>query len=128
MNLQYNQIQEIPELSQEDFPALEALNLAYNRLNYLSVQVLMQIRRLKLLDLTANQIAQLPSDMMKFSQLEELVLTDNNLGLKSKDTGCAPLLKALGQMPRLKRLNLSRNKILRLASELLRPGQDFAEL
>ena len=31
-------------------------------------------------------------------------------------------------MPRLKRLNLSRNKILRLASELLRPGQDFAEL
>jgi Leucine-rich repeat (LRR) protein len=54
LNLQYNQIQEIPELSQEDFPALEALNLAYNKLNYLSVQVLMQVRRLKLLDLTAN--------------------------------------------------------------------------
>ena len=31
-------------------------------------------------------------------------------------------------MPRLKRLNLSRNKIVRLATDLLRPGQDFMEL
>ena len=54
LNLQYNQIQEIPELSSEDFPALEVLNLAYNKLNYLSVQALMQVRRLKTLDLTAN--------------------------------------------------------------------------
>lgn len=65
---------------------------------------------------------------MKFTQLEELILTDNNLGLRSRDTGCAPLLKALGQMPRLKRLNLSRNKIMRLATDLLRPGQEFMEL
>lgn len=88
----------------------------------------MNLRRLKILDLTANGITQLPSDMNKFALLEDLNLTDNNLGHRSKDTGCTTLLKSLGQMPKLKRLNLSRNKIVRFASDLLKGSQDFLEL
>lgn len=88
----------------------------------------MNVRKLKVLDLTANGITQLPSDMHKFQLLEDLNLTDNNLGHKSKETGCTTLLKSLGQMPRLKRLNLSRNKIVRLASDLLKGSSDFLEL
>lgn len=112
----------------DDFPSLETLSLSFNKLNYMSIQALMNIRRLKVLDLTANSIVQLPSDMSKFAALEEINLTDNNLGHKSKDTGCTSLLKTLGQMPRLKRLNLSRNKIVRLASDLLKGNTDFLEL
>jgi len=60
--------------------------------------------------------------------LEELILTDNNLGYKSKETGCSTLLKSLGQIRHLKRLNLSRNKILRLNADLVKPAQEFVEL
>jgi len=66
--------------------------------------------------------------MSRFLALEELNLTDNNLGHKSKDSGCTSMLKTLGTMPRLKRLNLSRNKIVRLASELFKGNTDFLEL
>jgi Leucine-rich repeat (LRR) protein len=38
------------------------------------------------------------------------------------------MLKTLGTMPRLKRLNLSRNKIVRLASDLFKGNTDFLEL
>jgi len=55
-------------------------------------------------------------------------LTDNSLGNKSKDTGCTTMLKTLGAMPHLKRLNISRNKIVRLASDILKGSQDFTEL
>jgi len=34
--------------------------------------------------------------MSHFQHLEELILTDNNLGVKSKEHGCATLLKSLG--------------------------------
>ena len=54
LNIQYNQIQAIPELTIEDFPSLESLNLSYNQLHFNSVQNLTAIRRLKILDLTAN--------------------------------------------------------------------------
>ena len=66
--------------------------------------------------------------MSHFQHLEELILTDNNLGVKSKEHGCATLLKSLGQIQHLKRLYLCRNKIARFSSELLKPNQDFLEL
>jgi hypothetical protein len=80
------------------------------------------------LDLTGNGLQQLPADLHKFLNLEELILTDNNLGIKSKETGCSTLLKSLGQIKHLKRLNLSRNRIIRLNADLLKLAQDFVEL
>jgi len=62
------------------------------------------------------------------SSLEELVLADNNLGAKSKETGSAQLLRTLGALPHLKRLNLSRNKITRFAPDHLKLNVEFVEL
>lgn len=55
----------------------------------------MDLTKLKVLDLTGNGLTQLPNDLHKFINLEELNLTDNNLGHKSKESGCSTLLKAL---------------------------------
>lgn len=66
--------------------------------------------------------------MGQFATLEELILADNNFGARSKETGCSQLLKSLGRMPHLKRLNLQRNKINRLAADLLNMTSDFQEL
>jgi len=60
LNLQYNQIFEVPEIHAEDFPSLETLNLSYNKINYMSIQSLMNLGRLKTLDISANSITQLP--------------------------------------------------------------------
>jgi len=39
---------------------LETLNLSYNKINYMSIQSLMNLGRLKTLDISANSITQLP--------------------------------------------------------------------
>ncbi len=67
LNLQYNSIFEIPELSHEDFPALEILNLSYNKLSFASIQSLMFIKRLKVLDLTGNGLNVIPNEMGQFT-------------------------------------------------------------
>lgn len=87
---------EIPELAMDDFPQLETLNISYNKINFAGVQNLMNIKKLKSLDLTGNGLTAMPSDLAKFANIEELILTDNNLGNKSKETGCTTLLKSLG--------------------------------
>jgi Leucine-rich repeat (LRR) protein len=69
--------------------------LAYNNLSFGSISSLMDLTRLKVLDLTGNSLTQLPNDLHKFINLEELILTDNNLGHKSKESGCSTLLKSL---------------------------------
>ncbi len=56
----------------------------------------MFIKRLKVLDLTGNALNVIPNEMGQFAMLEELILSDNNLGYKSKETGCAAMLKSLG--------------------------------
>jgi len=45
---------EIPELAPDDFPALEILNLAYNKLSFGNIQSLIDLPKLKVLDLTGN--------------------------------------------------------------------------
>jgi Leucine-rich repeat (LRR) protein len=70
--------------------------MAYNSISHQSLNSLLVLKRLKILDLTGNSLTQLPNDMARFIQLEELVLTDNNFGGKSKEHGCVQLLKSLG--------------------------------
>lgn len=51
VNLQYNQIQNIPPLSVDDFPKLENLNLSYNNLTPSSLRNIYNLKKLKILDL-----------------------------------------------------------------------------
>jgi len=78
LNLQFNQIQTIPQLNEKDFNQLEVLNLSYNKLNYQCISNLYVCKKLKTLDLAANNFDQLPHDMFELSQLQDLNLSSNS--------------------------------------------------
>lgn len=127
INLSNNQIHLIPQgLSLEDFPMLEQLNLAYNYIHQVpSLQALCCLKKLKVLDLNANGILQLPTEFASLNQLEELNLTDNDLGLNKQDPKSQHLLKTLGSIPHLKRVNLTRNKLSALSTDSFSLVTDF---
>jgi Leucine-rich repeat (LRR) protein len=75
--LQYNYIQTIPKFGPDDFQKLEILNLSYNSLSPVSIRSLYTLKRIKLLDLQANNLLTLPEDIGELKQLEELNLSSN---------------------------------------------------
>lgn len=66
--------------------------------------------------------------MKELKCLEELNLSSNALSTQSTLINPSILMKVLGQIPRLKRLNLSRNKFQGLHFELLSRDEDFTLL
>jgi len=60
-----------------DFEKLETLNLSYNSITPASIRQLYNLRRLKTLDLQANNLVTLPEDIRLFESLEELNLSSN---------------------------------------------------
>ena len=50
-------------LNEKDFNQLEVLNLSYNKLSHESIRNLYVCKKLKTLDLAANNFEQLPEDM-----------------------------------------------------------------
>lgn len=70
----------------------------------------------------------LPEDLKELRQLEDLNLSSNLLSTASTLINPAILMKVLGQLPRLKRLNLSRNKLQGLHFDLLSQDEDFSLL
>lgn len=122
-NLSYNQIYDIPHLQATDFPNLEVLNLSYNKLSRSSLQALNQLSKLRVLDLSANGLRDLPQEFARYQALEELNLSANEL--ESTDASIQSTFKYLGTLPHLKRLNLSHNKLQMFHSELINPETDF---
>jgi len=110
-------------LSSADFPNLEVLNLAYNKVSRSSLQSLYLLNKLRVMDLTANSLRDVPHDFAKFSVLEELNLAGNELD--SASSTIQNTFKYLGQLPHLKRLNLSRNRLNGFHSDALNPQVDF---
>ena len=125
VNLQYNNIQSIPPLTREDFPKLEILNLSYNSITPASIRNLYGIHKLKLLDLQGNNLVTLPDDLRELRFLEELNLSSNYLSSNSTLVNPSVIFKTLGQMPKLKRLNISRNKFQALHNDFLIKHEDF---
>lgn len=66
--------------------------------------------------------------MLEFTNLEELNLSSNLFSSSSTIVNPSVLFKTLGQMPRLKRLNLSRNKFSAFHSDFLINNSDFTFL
>jgi Leucine-rich repeat (LRR) protein len=115
----------IPALQYDDFERLETLNLSYNSITPASIRSLYTIRRLKNLDLQANNLVTLPEDINKFENLEDLNLSSNQFSSASSLVNPALLFKALGNIKKLKRLNLSRNKFSGFHAEMLNKDLDF---
>ncbi len=63
--------------------------------------------------------------MYEFSALEDLNLSSNLFSSSSTIVNAAILFKSLGQIPRLKKLDISRNKFACLHSEYLDKHEDF---
>ena len=70
----------------------------------------------------------LPDDLKELKHLEDLNLSSNLLSSQSTLINPAILMKVLGQIPKLKRLNLSRNKLQGLHFDLLGRDEDFVLL
>lgn len=128
LNLQFNQISQIPPLGEKDFSGLENLNLSYNKLNFESIRSLYSCKNLKQLDLAANNLEQLPDDMFHFENLEDLNLSSNFFSSVPSVGSPVIVFKTIGSLRRLKRLNLSRNKFFKFHSEMLDQRNDFQQL
>ena len=73
--------------------------------------------QLRQLEVASNDFCTLPSDLSAFRVLEELNLSSNNFSSDSVLVSPSKLFLALATIPRLKKLNLSRNKFKRFHSE-----------
>lgn len=72
-----------------------------------------------------NNLITIPEDMSEFLALEDLNLSSNLLSSNSTLVNPSLLFKALGKIPKLKRLNISRNKFEFLHGELLMRDEEF---
>lgn len=70
----------------------------------------------------------LPEDISKLERLEDFNLASNQFSSASNLVNPALLFKAIGEIPKLKRLNLARNKFSALHSEMLNKEADFRQL
>ncbi len=70
INLQYNNIRIVPSLAYDDFERLEVLNLSYNSVTPASIRSLYFMKKLRILDLQANNLVTLPEDISKLERME----------------------------------------------------------
>jgi Leucine-rich repeat (LRR) protein len=95
------------------FPNLNVLHLSYNKIPPGHLIQLSYIPSLKILEVASNDFCTLPSDLSGFKSLEELNLSSNNFSSDSVLVSPSKLFLALATIPKLKKLNLSRNKFKR---------------
>ena len=86
------------------------------------------MKRLRILDLQANNLVTLPEDIHKLERLEEFNLASNQFSSTSTLVNPSLLFKAIGQIPKLKRLNFARNKFTGFHPEMLNKDTDYVQL
>ena len=79
-----------------DFEKLETHNMSYNSITPASIRQLYNLRRLKTLDLQANNLVTLPEDIRLFESLEELNLSSNQFASASTLVDPGLIFKAIG--------------------------------
>ena len=122
LDLQYNNMDEL-QIPQDAFPCIHTLHLSFNRIPREHLCTLGNLQSLQVLNLAANNLSYLPSDLSFFHSLQELNLSQNNFGDDSQDMGpgknVGAIFRALTSIPLLRKLNLSRNKLSHFHTEHL---------
>ena len=94
-----------------DFKRLEILNLSFNRVNCEDIEKLAAgMPRLQSLDLSFNDLSQLPRDLSRFKALKTLILAGNRLN----PIGLFPIFSSI---PAIFKIDISRNSFYSLDSE-----------
>jgi Leucine-rich repeat (LRR) protein len=107
--IQFNQIDSL-NISENMLPQLEKLHLSYNNIPANNLVALGNFRKLACLDLASNDLVTLPDSLEFLSSIEDLNLSSNQFSSDSTLVKPSKLFYAIGTIPSLKRLNLSRNK------------------
>ena len=86
------------------------MHLSYNKIPPSHLIELGNLVKLKVLDVASNDFCTLPLNMSFFKELEELNLSSNNFSTDSILVNPNELFGAFSSIPKLRKLNLSRNK------------------
>lgn len=119
LNLMCNKIIQLPELPEYVFRCLEILNLSFNHIPSHDLIKLASMTNLYTLDLSANELCTLPENLSGFKQLRDLKLANNLFSTDSVMFSASELFASLASIPHLKKLDISRNKLRGIHSDLL---------
>eukprot|EP01062_Namystynia_karyoxenos_P033421 TRINITY_DN2459_c2_g1_i1.p1 TRINITY_DN2459_c2_g1~~TRINITY_DN2459_c2_g1_i1.p1 ORF type:complete len:670 (+),score=195.34 TRINITY_DN2459_c2_g1_i1:70-2010(+) len=89
------------------FQRLETLNLSFNALGTDSLDSLFELPCLVRLDLSCNDLVDLPHDLSRLENLRQLALENNRLEREQ-------VFEALGTLPQLQEVNLNKNPLTRV--------------
>lgn len=119
LNLMCNKINQLAELPEYVFRCLEILNLSFNHIPSPDILKLTSLTNLHTLDLSANELCTLPENLSGFKQLRDLKLSNNLFTTDSVLFSASQLFASLASIPHLRKLDISRNKLRGIHSDLL---------
>jgi Leucine-rich repeat (LRR) protein len=94
------------------FPSIRFLQVTFHSSDTLkNLSKLYYIRPLRILDISSNNLMTIPEDLSFMVQLEEINLAANNFSSNSAIVKPTHYFQTLSTIPKLKKLNLSRNKL-----------------
>lgn len=93
------------------FNSLKYLHLSYNRIPPAHIPQLGHLQSLLILNLASNELCTLPSDLSYLKSLEEFNLASNEFSQSQALVAPNTIFDALATIPKLKKLNLSRNRL-----------------
>ena len=111
LSLQHNQIKTPDSLMGTKFPNLTELDLSGNLIEDMKTLALIDLKKLRNLNLNNNSIKEWPSNMKRLENIERLGFNQNALILISEN---------IGQLKNLRILDLSRNSIEKIPKSLIK--------
>lgn len=98
---------------------MQILHLSYNKIPPSHLSELGHLKNLRVLEIASNDFCTLPGDLSFLKTLEEINLSSNNFSSDSVLVNPSKLFTSLATIPKLRKLNLSRNKFKSFHSEEL---------